>query len=201
MAIATTTLALAGLATGILGAGVSAYGSYQNAQAQAQAANYQAQVARNNQIIEQQNAQLALQQGQAAEQNERQKTAQMIGGRLAQEAASGIEPNSGSPLNVRSSEKEMGELDALTTRENYDLQARNFVNAASGYGAQAGLLQAQAGWDRTAGDIGMMSSLLGGASSVSSKWLQYRQWGVPGFGSGGGNAAGSGIDPYQFAYA
>jgi len=173
-----TLMAGASMLFSTAGAGVQMYGQYEQSQAQAQAANYQAQVARNNQIVAQQNAQLALEQGQVQEQAQRQKTGQQIGGIVAQEAASGVNPNSGSPLRVRSSAAETGELDALTIRSNSELQARNYLVNASSYGAQAGLLQAQAGWDASAGWLNMGTSLLGGAGSVSDKWIKYQQAGI-----------------------
>jgi hypothetical protein len=165
------------------------YGSYESSQAQAASANYQAQVARNNQIIAQQNAVVAKQQGAVSEEAQREKTAQTIGGIEAQEGASGVNPNTGSFLNVRSSAAETGELNALTIRYNAGMATRNALIQGMNSGAQAGLLEQQAGYDTTAGMIGMESSLLGGASSVSNKWLTYQRLRVPGFGpSSGGNA-------------
>jgi hypothetical protein len=172
------TLAALSIGTSVIGTGVQMIGGYEQSQAQAASANYNAQVARNNQIIAQQNAQIALDQGNVAEQAQRQKTAQLIGADLAQEAASGVNPNSGSALDVRSSDAQIGELNALTTRYNAALKARDYENQASSFGAQAELYSAQAGWDQTAGFLNMGSSLLGGASSVSDKWLKYKQLGI-----------------------
>ncbi len=75
----------------------SAGGSIMQGVSQSQAANYQAQVARNNQVIAQQNAKLAIQEGGVQEQAQREKTSQLIGGEIAQEAASGVSPNTGRP--------------------------------------------------------------------------------------------------------
>jgi hypothetical protein len=80
---------------------------------------------------------------------------------------------------VRSSAAETGELDALTIRYNSNLQARNLQYQGAQYGAQAQLYSSQAGWD-------VANSILGGASSVSGKWLQYNQMGV--FGNQPSNA-------------
>lgn len=163
----------------------SAGGSIMQGVSQSQAANYQAQVARNNQVIAQQNAKLAIQEGGVQEQAQREKTSQLIGGEIAQEAASGVSPNSGLALNVRSSAAETGELDALTIRYNSQLAARNAEISGMNYGAQAGLYSSQANW-------ASMNSILGGASSVSSKWLQYNQTGV--FGTN------QPVNPAWFAY-
>jgi hypothetical protein len=109
----------------------------------------------------------------------------MVGGIVAQEGASGINPNTGSSLNVRASVAETGELDAETIRYNAQMQSRNAIIQGMSYNAQAGLLQQQAGYDTTAGMIGTGSSLLGGASSVSNKWLTYQRWRVFGNNSAG----------------
>jgi hypothetical protein len=164
-------MAVGSIVSSIAGAGV-------NAMAQEQSAQYNAQVARNNQIIANQNASIALQQGQQQEENKRIQTGEMLGAIVSGEAASGVNPNTGSALNVRSSAAETGESDALTIRYNSNLAARNQAYAAQMYGSQAQLDAAQGEW-------GAMSSILGGASSVSNKWLQYQMSGV---GSGGGGS-------------
>ena len=158
-------------ALGVASLVASVGGSVMQGISQSQAANYQAQVARNNQTIAQQNAKLAIEQGGVAEQAQRMKTFQLIGSEVAQEAASGVSPNSGSALNVRSSAAETGELDALTIRSNAQLAARNAQIQGMSYGAQAGLYSSMANW---AG----MNSILGGASSVSDKWLNFQRYGV-----------------------
>jgi hypothetical protein len=145
---------------------------------QSQAASYNAQVARNNQIIANQQANTALQVGQTQEENKRIQTGEMMGGIVAAEGASGVNPNTGSALNVRSSAAETGELDALTIKYNSNLQARNLQYQGAIYGSQAQLYSSQAGWD-------VANSILGGASSVSNKWLQYSLLAGGGGGSGG----------------
>jgi len=156
---------------GVASVVASVGGSIMQGYAQSQAANYNAQVARNNQIVANQNAQIALQTGQTQEEAKRIQTGEMMGGIVASQAASGVNPNTGSALSVRSSAAETGELDALTIRSNANLQARNLTYQAAQYGAQSQLYSSQAGWD-------VANSILGGASSVSYKWLKYNQMGV-----------------------
>jgi len=157
-------LGIASLVTTVGGFAMQGY-------AQSQMADYQAQVARNNQIIANQNAAISLQQGTQAEETQRIKTGEMIGSLDAQEAASGVNPNTGSPLNVRASARETGELDAEMVRYNAGIQARNYLYQGQMAGAQAGLYSAEAGWD-------VANSILGGASSVSNKWLGMQMSGV-----------------------
>lgn len=173
MGFAAPVLAGMSIISSLAGAGMSAY-------AQSQSADYNAQVARNNQIVANQNAGMAIEQGAQAEQTQRIKTGSMISGAEAQQAASGINPNTGSALNVRSSAAETGELDADTIRYNSNLQARNLQYQSSQFGAQAQLDSSMAGWS-------VANSILGGASSVSNKWLQYQQSGIFGPGNGGNN--------------
>jgi len=78
-------------------------------------------------------------------------------------------------------------------RYNSQLAAKNALIGAESYRAQAGLYSAQAGWDTTAGYFRMGSSLLGGASSVSNRWLQYNLVGVNVFGSSSNPAGPEGL--------
>lgn len=172
-----TTLAAVAIGTSVLGAGVGALGAYQQSQAQAASAQYQAQVARNNATIAKQNADLALRQGEVAEQAQRQKTAQLIGQARTNMAAQGRTLDSGSALDIQSSAAETGELNALTIRHNAQLKSRDFLNQSNSFTSQAGLLDAQADWAEQAGYFGVGSSILGGASGVSDKWLTYKQKG------------------------
>jgi hypothetical protein len=157
------TMAVGGIASSVIGGGM-------NAMARSQSANYNAQVARNNQTIANQNASLSLQQGQQQEENQRLKTGEQIGSIVAGQAASGVNPNTGSALNVRASAAEVGELDAETIRYNAGLKARDLLYQGSMYGAQAQL-------DSSQGEWGVANSLLSGASSVAGKWLSYQQSG------------------------
>ncbi|MGC9966389.1 MAG: hypothetical protein ABSE08_13385 [Syntrophobacteraceae bacterium] len=183
MGLDPVSLGVMSLVAGVAGAGMQGYSQYQ-------AANYNAQVAANNQKIAQQNAGISLQQGTIAEENQRLKTGGMIAAIDTQQAASGIQTNSGSALNVRSSAAETGELDALTIRYNSQLAARNEMQAASNFGAQSSLYGAESEWA-----IG--NSILGGASSVSDKWLKYQQTGVLGGGNAGDAAMSSVYYPWM----
>ncbi|MDR3569615.1 MAG: hypothetical protein P4L43_16440 [Syntrophobacteraceae bacterium] len=160
MAAAAPYLAGASIATGVAGTVIQG-------EAQAQSADYMAQVARNNQLIGQQNADMALEQGTAQEEAQREKTGAQISQERASYGAMGVDPNSGSALGVRSSAAELGELNAQTIRYNAQVQAWNDINQANSYAAQSQLNKSQEGWDVT-------GSILGGASTVSNKWLQWQ---------------------------
>jgi hypothetical protein len=179
MAAAAPYLAAGSIVTGVTG-------SVMQGEAAAQSAGYMAQVARNNQIIAQQNANMALEQGTIKEEAQKEQTGARIGSMRAAYGAMGVDPNSGSALDVRSSAAELGELNAQTMKYNAHVQAWNDINQAESYGAQSRLYQDQEGWD-TAG------SILGGAGTVSNKWLQWQLMsGGGGFGSFTSNNSGTG---------
>lgn len=156
------------------GAVVGAMGALDSAEANAGAAAYQAGVARNNQILMDQNAAYALQAGRVAEQNQRQRTKSTIGAQRAQMAANGVALDSGSPLRLQTDTAALGELDALTVRNNALRQAINYRQQGADFGANAGFLDDRAEHSRTAGNIGAIGSIVGGASAVSDKWLRWK---------------------------
>ena len=159
---------------GGVGAVTGAIGSYNSGAANADAAMYQAAVARNNQTVAMQNAKYALDAGRVQEQAQRQKTAQMIGAQRAAMAANGIDISSGTPARIQESTGIVGELDALTIRNNAARQAYNYQVQAGDFEANAGMLDRTASNARTAGSIGAISSIVGGASGVADKWLKWK---------------------------
>lgn len=173
-------LAVASLASSVIGTGMSVIGQANAAQSQAAQtsaqASYQAQVARNNQIAAQQAAQLALQQGQVQEDRQRLKTAQFLGSQRAALAGQGGDVNSGSDLDILGDTARAGEFDAQTIRNNALLQAHGLEQQAANYSGQANLYSANAA-NTTNGlanlPFGIGSSLLGGVSSIVDKGLKY----------------------------
>lgn len=162
----------------ILSTVVSAAGSVMQGQAAQQQAEYQAAVARQNQQIANQYADQELQKGNAEYENQERKTRAAIGSQLAGQGASGLDVNSGSLVDIRSSTAELGKLDSLTTYNNaekssygYKVKATSFANEAQLYD-QKGDNAAMAGW------IGAGSSLLGGATSFADKWNTYSRLGM-----------------------
>lgn len=165
------------VATGV-SAAVSAYGSIKQGDAQASAANYQAAVAQQNQQLADQNAKVALEQGQQQEAAKREQSAQMISAQRATTAAFGIDPNHGSSARIQGDTAALGELDAATIRNNAARTAYGYTTQGINFGEQASLLQSQASSASAAGALGAFSSIVGGASSVSSKWTQFNTQGV-----------------------
>ena len=136
-----------------------------------QQASYQRAVAQNNQNIANANATLVTEDAEQKAQAKQRATQQLIGRERAAAGASGIDPNTGSPAKIQSDTAELGELDTLTIRNNAAREAWNFRNQAAAFGMEA----SQA---TTAGNLETFSSLIGGASSVSGKWSQYKSEGT-----------------------
>lgn len=172
--------AVAGVGMGAQAAGsiVGAIGSIWQGQAQSQMYNYQAGIAKVNQQIEQQNANYALQVGEVAAQQSGLQTKAVVSGTKAAQGASNIDVNSGSTTAVRSSETELGQENEAIIRADAAKRAYGYSVGAFQQGAQAEIYKTSAATSITAGDIGAASSLLGGVSGVSSKWLQASQSGA-----------------------
>jgi hypothetical protein len=178
--------AFASLALGAAGTAMNVIGQGQQAQAQAGQANYQAQVARNNQMLAERNATLAEQQGAADVQRQQLKTAQLEGSQRAALAAQGGDVNSGSPLDILGDTARAGATDVATIRNNAAQQAYGYRLQGANAAGQASLSSATAANTMANLPFGIGSSLLGGASSLASKWRDYRRkFPVPS--GGGGN--------------
>ncbi len=155
---------------GIAGAGTSAYGALYAGAASKEAASYQAAVAANNQVIANQNAQYSVEAGQQQAEAVSLKGAAQAGKVRAGLAANNIDVNTGSAKNVQTSEAETSQLDTETVLNNAELQAYGYRAAATGYGAESGLLTTQAAEAMPGAELGAGGSLLSNASSVGLKW-------------------------------
>lgn len=163
-------MAFVPIALAIAGAVIGGISARNQGIAQKQQADYSAQVARNNDLLAKQYAKAELEKGQVAEDNKRQETAQRVAMVRAYGAANGLDVNSGTPLDLQADTARLGELDALTIRNNaarnaygYEVQGINFQNSAK-------LDDSRGAYAQQAGQLGMFSSIIGGASSVSGKW-------------------------------
>jgi hypothetical protein len=171
-------LAYAAMATAGAAAATSAYAAHQQGVASSRAANYQAAVALNNQKIAQGYAQAEIEKGKRLEESKRMQTAQVEGNVRAAAGASGLEVNAGSPVRLQADTARLGELDAQTIRNNSQRAAYGYTVQGLNYSAQAGLDEMTARDASSAGQLGAFSSIIGGASGVSDKWLKYQQAGV-----------------------
>lgn len=160
----------------IAGLAFSTVGAINQAQAQRDAMNYEAQVARNNATLAQYQAKDAIEAGQREEQNRRLKTAAMFGDQRASLAANGIDLGEGIATDLLTSTKYMGEVDALTIRDNAAKRAWGYRVGAQDYMDKAAMKEA------TAGGINPLmagaSTLLGSAGGVADSWYRSKKAGM-----------------------
>ena len=151
-------LGILGIGASALGGVTSALGAFTGAAAQSAMYSYQAGIAK-------QNEQFALNAG------ERQAATSGMASRLregqivAGQAASGFDVNSGTNKDVQQSQKLIDQTEQTNIRSNAN-------ERAYGFAAQSEVDVAAADNAKTAGDLGVASSILGAAGSVASKWTQ-----------------------------
>jgi hypothetical protein len=176
-------------------------------------ADYQAAVADQNRKIALQNADYSRVVGDVQASESGMKTAAEIGTAKAYQAASGVNVNTGSAVDVRTSMTQLGYYDQQTIRANaaktawgYDVEATQdeaqgalysltaatdrasatAATAAAGVTRAALPLEQQAyGLAGKAGDIAAQASIVSAASSVADKWIGAFSKGIsiPGVGS------------------
>src|SRR5262245_10005795 len=118
------------IAAAVGGSALSAYGSHKAGISQKNASMYAAEVARNNSIIAGQRADYATKAGQTQATATSLKGAAQLRRIKVAQAASGIDVNAGSAVDVQASQREVNKLDTETVLHNAELQAY-------GYRAQA----------------------------------------------------------------
>lgn len=174
------TLATASLVSSLAGSGISAMGAASSADANAAAYTYKSQVAANNALIAEANAKAALSAGGSQAQTNDLKTRNVVGTQLVTQAANGLDVGSGTNVNLRQSTLDLGHLDTATIIYNAGRKAAGYKAQASNFTAESQLDKMSAANAETEGEFKVASSLIGGASSVSDKWLSYSRAGVYG---------------------
>ncbi len=158
----------------------SAIGSIAQGKAQSASDKYNAQIARNNTQIATQNATFAGEEGAVNAGAEELKTRAQVGSIKASQAANGVDVNTGSAVDVRSSAAELGELSAINIRSNAARSAYGYQTQASSDTAQAALDKEQAKYASEAGYIKAGTTLLGGAAAgqQSGAWSGFLNGGA-----------------------
>lgn len=154
-----------GLATQIVG-------QVKQSQSQKQQAKQQAAVDENNSQFDSWLAGDAIARGRIEENASRQRTAQLKGTQRATLGARGIDLTVGSAEDILSDTDYMGEIDALTIRQNAEREAYGYSRQAAGLAGSADNLRSTAGAisPATAG----LSTLLTGAGQVASAYYQSK---------------------------
>lgn len=164
----------AGPALQVVGSVVSAFGALQAGQAQAGAAKFNSAVSKRNAAISRQNAQIVMQSGEAQAGIQEQKTRAVAGATKTNQAASGVDVNSGSAVDVQSSQAALGELDALTVRSNATREAYGYKVKATNEDAQSNLDDYEAKNDIQGSQIGAVGTFIGGAGDAASSYAQFK---------------------------
>lgn len=167
-----------GFAVPLLAAGnaaMSAFGALEQGQAQANSDKYNGQIAMANSQIATRNAVQASEAGEIQAANAEARTRAGAGAIKTNQAASGIDVNKGSAVDIQQSESQLGKLDALTIRSNAAKQAYGYETQSFSDAAQSNLDQYAAKNDIQASEISATSTLLGQSSNAASKFQEYQQ--------------------------
>lgn len=121
-----------------------AMSAYQQSASAKASMEYQSQVARNNAISAEYQAQDALKRGENAEEQQRRRTAMLKGSQTARLAANGLDISEGSALQILSDTDWMGEVDALTVRDNAMREAWGLRQEGQNYLSNSNMLKATA---------------------------------------------------------
>lgn len=155
---------------GALGAVTQFIGSAEAGYAASNAATYQAAVAHNNAIIASQNAEEAAQAGVAQAGAVSLKAAERYGAVRSGQAASGVDVNTGSAVDVRAATRTAGALDSETVLHNAELAVYGYRAKATSFEAESELDKMKAEQAKEAGLIGGAGGLIGSASAVGFKF-------------------------------
>lgn len=165
-------------AISLAGTAVSIQGQQAAGKAAQQQAAFQAQVARNNAVIAKRAADDARRRGAIEEDARRKLTAQQIGRQRVKLAGSGQVVDEGSALDLIVDTSGVGEVDALTIRNNAEREALGFEIQGGNFAGNALLLVAKGKAARSAASTQAFGTLLTGFGRAGAGLS---------FGSGGGS--------------
>lgn len=153
-----------------IGAGISAVSTVAGGVAARNQANYQAEIAKNNQTIALQNSARAEQAGNVQAEAQGRKGAARLAGIKVGQAASGVDVNKGTPVEVQAGQREINQLDTETVLNNAELHAYGYRTQAMNFEAEEKLDKAKADNAVPASLLKAGGGLLANASSIGSKW-------------------------------
>lgn len=139
-----------------IGTVVDVYGQYQSGKQNERLAKANARIAEMQAVD-------AIARGRESERRFRQDVSGLVGAERAALAAQGIEVDTGDALQIQEDTAALGELDALTIRN-------NAAREAWGYRVQAADYRAQGELARTEGTFGAFSTLLTGGAQAYGLW-------------------------------
>ncbi|HEY7824469.1 MAG TPA: hypothetical protein VIG24_16630 [Acidimicrobiia bacterium] len=149
---------------------VSAGAAVQQGNAAAASGRYNAQVAEMNATLADRRAKDAIERGAVEEQQKRAEVAQLQGRQKAAMAANGVDLTFGSPLDTLVDTAVLGDLDALTIRQNSAREAYDFNVQGMNSRADATLSRANARSAKTGGYLNAGATVLGGGASAYKQY-------------------------------
>jgi len=193
-------LSMMSIASSAGGGILSAFGASSEGKSQKAMYDYQSSVARLNAQIDRQNAEWELNKGEIEASQYGMKAAQQFGAIRTGQAASNLDVNSGSNKDVQDSQRKIIQMDNATIRSNAAKQAYDYSVRAVMDENQATMYTTAGVNAQKAGNIKALSSIIGSAGSVASKWSAGTQSGIFG-GSGTGPIKLFGPDQTVVGYA
>lgn len=184
------TMGAISIGTTLLSGAIGGAGAASSAEASADAFNFKAGIAKLNSDINKQNASWALNSGAIKATNYGLKAGQEIADTKVVQASSGLDVNSGSKEAIRDTQTDVARYDQNTIRADAAHTAHGYEVKAAADSAEASLDTAAASNAQKAGKLNILSSVIGTASSVASKWSQGNTIGMWS-GKGGGSSANS----------
>lgn len=178
MADPITLAAVGSMAGSAAGGVVGAFGAKQGGEAKAGMYQYQSGISRMQASFNRQNADETLRMGTVEGIQLGMKQRQQLGQIIAAKGASGLDVNSGTNAKVIESQQDVNKMDQDLLRHASTRKSYAYRVAARGEEAQAELYDMAARNSIKEGKIESIKSLIGGATSVSSKWMQGRQMGA-----------------------
>ena len=167
-----------GIGTKVAGSIMGAVGADFSADASSEAYKYKAGIALMNQRISKQNAAWAREAGDINAEMSGIKSRQQIGGTKVHQAASGLDVNTGTAAQVREDQGAVAKFDQDMIRYDASKTAYGYEAKAAADEAEAQMDMAASSNAKKAGKLGVISSILGGASSVADKWLTGSEKGM-----------------------
>ena len=156
-----------------IGSIVSGVGSIAKGFSSAASDRYSARVAENNAQIERQNSLWSREEGTAKAEQAQMANRAKVGGIVAEQAASGIDVNKGSAVDVQKSAAEIGQQNVIDIRAQAARQAYGYDTRAMNDVAQADLDKSKASGDVLEGVMGGAGTILSGVGQAGTA---YRQW-------------------------
>ncbi len=168
-------LAKLNMGVGVVSAAASAYSTYVTAKANKKLFEAQAFANEVNARISEKMAEDAIARGHEREGISRQKTKKTRGSQRASLAAQGIRVDTGSALDVQLETEDIGEINAVTIRNNALREAFGHHSQAANYMTQAGLDRIRGAQEKARGISKAGQTLLTGGTKFIGKYQRYNK--------------------------